>query len=253
MKWVIHDLVFGMAEHEEFIKCLDKHGHEYEVFNTFAPIPDGDIVRCSVDMAKVWRDSRGIMCNWQAFDCSEYYPYFEKYLLADSFFFTSYGDLRKNAEQYFELYGNKDGWFFLRPNSGGKIFVGELVEKEGLKRHREWYKDAWSDDLVVMVAEPVEIIKEYRLVVIGDKVVSGSMYKALHGSKLELDTKRIEPDHEAFKYADKVLTDVDYRPDPAFIIDVAETSDGFRVIELNSFTCSGLYDCDPEPIVLGMN
>lgn len=254
MKWIIHDLLFGMAEQEEFMRALEKRGQKYEVFSTFANIPDGDIVRCSVDMAKVWRDHRGMMCTWVNYECSNYTPFFYGHLLVDNPTVTTYGDLRDNAADYFSIYGDKNGYIFLRPNSGGKTFVGEMVESEGLKRHREWYKDAWEDNLLVVVAKPVVIDREFRLVVVGDKAVSGSQYKSRDNldKDLDLDSKRIEPDHEVFDYVNDVLSRVDYRPDPAFILDVAETKDGFKIIELNSFTCSGFYDCDPEPIVLAM-
>ena len=41
-----------------------------------------------------------------------------------------------------------------------------------------------------------------------------------------------------------------YEPDTAWVIDIAMTKDmKCHLIELNSFSCSGLYACDLEPIV----
>jgi hypothetical protein len=42
---------------------------------------------------------------------------------------------------------------------------------------------------------------------------------------------------------------VSWRPDPLFMLDVGETDGGLHLLELNSFSCSGLYRCDPAPVV----
>jgi hypothetical protein len=33
------------------------------------------------------------------------------------------------------------------------------------------------------------------------------------------------------------------------MLDVCDSEDGLRVVELNSFSCSGLYDCDLAAVV----
>jgi glutathione synthase/RimK-type ligase-like ATP-grasp enzyme len=38
--------------------------------------------------------------------------------------------------------------------------------------------------------------------------------------------------------------------DPIYVIDICLTDkDEYKVLELNSFSCSGLYDCNPNIIV----
>lgn len=39
----------------------------------------------------------------------------------------------------------------------------------------------------------------------------------------------------------------------AFVIDIAETNNGFKVIEYNNMNTSGLYDCDEILLVQAIN
>lgn len=51
-------------------------------------------------------------------------------------------------------------------------------------------------------------------------------------------------------FAARALASTSWRPDPLFMLDVGEVDGGeLRVIELNAFSCSGLYACELEPVV----
>jgi hypothetical protein len=54
---------------------------------------------------------------------------------------------------------------------------------------------------------------------------------------------------EVRSYADHVFSTTDYRPDAIFMLDVCESGGMLHVLELNSLSCSGLYDCEPEAVV----
>jgi hypothetical protein len=41
-----------------------------------------------------------------------------------------------------------------------------------------------------------------------------------------------------------VLASTDWQPDPVFFLDVCESSDTLRVVEVSGFSCSWLYACD---------
>lgn len=247
MKWLLHDLVFGNDEQPEFIECLKDKGHEYELVKTYSDLPEGDIVRCSINMAKYWYGHKGIICNWKKFLCSEYYGPFSDYLLNWPCSFTSYGEV----SSIFDTYEN-NGHIFLRPDAGDKSFTGEVLNRQELEKHRGEYNNLWTNNLSVVIAKPYNIDREFRVVVIGDKAVSASQYKKRVISNLELEVERIPPTHGVYSWVDDMLKVVKYRPDPIFVIDVAEYNNRYYVLELNSFTCSGLYDCDPLPIIQGM-
>jgi hypothetical protein len=50
-------------------------------------------------------------------------------------------------------------------------------------------------------------------------------------------------------FVNDVLADVSWRPDPVFLMDICAAEGRLYVLELNSFSCSGLYACDPEAVV----
>ena len=47
-----------------------------------------------------------------------------------------------------------------------------------------------------------------------------------------------------------ILENVEFRPDPVFVIDICKADDGnFYLLEIGSFSCAGLYACNLEKIV----
>src|SRR5204863_2899343 len=97
---------------------------------------------------------------------------------------------------------------------------------------------------LVLVAEPRNVEREWRLVVAQGAVVAASQYFV----RGDLNTAPGCP-AEVRSFAERVLTQVAWRPDPLFMLDVCESEGALRVVELNSFSCSGLYDCDLAPVV----
>ncbi len=54
---------------------------------------------------------------------------------------------------------------------------------------------------------------------------------------------------EVLAFARDMLTAVKWRPDELFVLDVCESANELRLVELNSFSCSWLYACDPARVV----
>ena len=72
---------------------------------------------------------------------------------------------------------------------------------------------------------------------------------------LEYTPAKIAPDvqmisrRERDGFVEEVLKKVSWRPAPMFIMDVCDSEDGLRVLELNSFGCSGHYLADLSAVV----
>ena len=77
----------------------------------------------------------------------------------------------------------------------------------------------------------------------GANAVAGSQYK--RGSAWE--SRRGAPEG-AEVLADRVAKHL-WKPADVFIADVAQTEEGFRLLELNTFGTAGLYDCDLKAII----
>ena len=125
---------------------------------------------------------------------------------------------------------------------GGKLFVGRRVAR-----------DAFADILsptrydpatAVVIARPRPIRREWRLVVAGDRAIAGSQYAVDGGRAVAPGVPR-----EVQAFAESMLADVRWRPDPIFMLDLCESADRLWLVELNGFSSSWIYQCDVREIV----
>jgi hypothetical protein len=57
-----------------------------------------------------------------------------------------------------------------------------------------------------------------------------------------------ETDPKALEFASSVAKD-SWQPDTIYVMDVAETTEGFSLLEIGGANCAGLYACDLEKVV----
>jgi hypothetical protein len=138
---------------------------------------------------------------------------------------------------------------FLRPVDDTKSFSGRVFEP--LAFH-EWQRSvlALGDDShtlrsssLVQVARPVTIHAEYRCWMVRDRVVTASLYK--RGRVVFSSSDVPEP---VLRYANERASE--WRPHEAYVMDVAETATGLRIIELNTLNAAGLYAADVQKLVM---
>lgn len=134
--------------------------------------------------------------------------------------------------------------FFMRPTMDSKAFAGEITDyaayAEWRKRVVELKEDVGSTltgETLVLVCSLKEILREYRLWVVDKKVVTSSLYRI--GGRVRYDGN-VDPDVIAFGTKMAEL----WSPDRAYVLDVALTPEGFKIIEINSLNSSGLYACN---------
>jgi len=252
VKWLLEPDVFE-GEEQPIIVALEKLGFEYEAvkFGTsyedyLKSFKDTDCVvfHGSLQFGRLLqRESKwipGVYCNLPKFECTYYYPRLGRFLLNEDYVMLPFGDLNRRKEWLFETFG--DAEFFVRPSSGFKTFTGKVVTS------KEWDEDirllGFYDiptEAIVIAAPYYEIVKEWRLLVVDNRVVTASLYKS---------KERPAPPEEVLEYGQQVLDESDYNPDPVWVLDVCQIANGgFRVVEGGSFSCCGLYNCDPEVIV----
>ena len=132
----------------------------------------------------------------------------------------------------------------------GKIFVKPITVKQfngivlnhledleaaHLTKFGKWFPPAQDD--AIIISNAVEILSEYRIVVIDNVPITGSEYD---------DTKPGAPD-DVMETA-KLIAGL-YNPAPAYVVDIAKTPNGNKVIEYNQFATSAMYACDQAKIV----
>lgn len=185
----------------------------------------------------------GVYCDLPKFECTYYYPRLNKFLLNRDCVMLPFGSLLQSKENLFKWVGNNNS-VFIRPSSGYKTFTGKVCHYETFEKDVEFL--AFYDvppETVVVVAEPQNILTEWRVVVVDSKIVACSTYK--HEGKK--DAKEQYP-MDVLEFAKNVVDC--WQPESAWVLDVCRTKDlELSLVEINSFSCSGLYACDKSAIV----
>lgn len=140
---------------------------------------------------------------------------------------------------------------FARPSEDTKSFSGQLFEADNLiywlgKVAASEDRFGLNGDTSIIVSPEKNIKAEYRLFVVDGKIVSGSLYKV---GQLVTASETIDP--IAIDYANKML-DI-WQPDRAFVLDIAITDEGPKVIEVNNINSSGFYKSDISKIVAAID
>ncbi len=144
----------------------------------------------------------------------------------------------------FSTFG-RDDCVFVRPDDNAKSYSGGIVR---IGNFHEWYKLANfynpGPDCMAVVSTPELIHAEWRLVIGNKRLVTGSQYRR-NGTEEVL--AGCPPKVTAF--AESVATATKFDPHPVYVMDIASTDSGYRVIEIGSVCCASLYACDLEKLV----
>jgi hypothetical protein len=97
-------------------------------------------------------------------------------------------------------------------------------------------------DTEIVISPTKKIYSECRLFIVDGVVVTQSMYKV--GNRV-IGNSDV---NECFiEFAQSMANK--WQPADGFVIDVADTPNGLKVIEVNCLNSSGFYECDPLQIV----
>jgi hypothetical protein len=187
----------------------------------------------------------GAWCDPDRLDCAAYYPPFGPHLLNQEFTILTGVEAIARRDELFERYAVDDR-LFVRPTACDKTFVGRCLDPET-------FVGALGPVRIdpaaqVLVARPREVGREWRLLVCGNDVVTGTQY-AVAGRK---DARAGYPS-EVRAFAEAVLGATSWRPDPAFFLDVCESDDRLWIVELSGFSCCWLYQCDVRAVVASVS
>lgn len=141
--------------------------------------------------------------------------------------------------------------FFVRPNADDKSFNGQVMTKA---EFLDWQRTMCamedsatiSKDDYIILAPLRPIYTEYRFYVVNGRVVTGSLYKSR-------DTVVYAEcvDQGVIDFARKMVNK--FSPSIAFVLDIADTPEGFKVLETNSISSSGFYAIDVGRFVAAIN
>jgi hypothetical protein len=193
----------------------------------------------------------GAYYNSKNLECTSYYPYFSKYLLNVPYAMLPVGALLEDNPQrrfVFDTFGYADT-IFLRPNKGNKVFAGLTVSQDEITRelHYSITRSGVSTDELVLVSRPRRVSKEWRFVIADRQVITGSQYMVDGHLEVSEDIGHVG------ELLQSMINNTQWEPERVYVVDVCECNGEKYIVELNSFSCSGLYACDKSKIVNAVN
>lgn len=255
-KWLIEDFhadnQWERLADEVKRQGMECHVIEYRPFEStnYSIYPENSnvVVQCSLNMA-LDINSRtkwypGAWLNIEKYECSYFYAYVGDYLLNDDYIFLPINQVERIKPWLFQEFV-VNGRIFIRPSSGLKSFTGQLFDYDlkGVDVDWSWVRHNTDSHTLCVIAKPKIIAAEWRVVMADGEPIACSKYKE-DGNSILIN----EAPMEVINVARNVLCCIE--PDPMFTIDIAMTSTGkYKLLEIGSFSCAGLYACDMEPIV----
>lgn len=136
---------------------------------------------------------------------------------------------------------------FVRPLADSKSFVGKVYEPEEFRAWQERILALGDDadvtgETPVIAAAPRVVHAETRCFVVAGTIVTASLYRVGQTVRYEEVS-----DGPALAFARACIAR--WTPSEAFVLDIAATPDGPKVVEVNCINAAGIYACDTQRLV----
>lgn len=196
----------------------------------------------STTMGRLVRGERGFFMN-DNFTFESYLTNWKNHLLNPGFVRTI-RDVMKHT--YFT---SKEDEIFIRPNDDSKCFSGQVIKVKDMWKWFDGLQRSDGEELTmdtkILIADPEDIQKEWRLWIVKGKVVAASHYKAYD----KLSKEEGCPDYVT-NFAEEVCKK--WTPHNVFCMDVCtlyNIEPHIRIIECGCFNSCGFYAADVNNIV----
>jgi hypothetical protein len=245
---------------QELVLPDDMVSHLFHTTHRVPTVVYGTVGFCRQFQRTTWlqRQCPGTYLRFDELKYSKAAAMFGPLMFNDDFVMLPYGELRRRVLDDLEMGLNPphydDHTFFVRPDVVTKTFAGRVFAfdtDEDDVYALDKYEKIHQAELVI-VAEPKDIIAEYRHFVVNGVVVAESQYRRDNKLDIRVDVSEDNSALASMIAAEGVIIHeerIAWQPDTVYVVDTAETVDGPRIIEFNSASCSGLYACDTRAIV----
>lgn len=160
--------------------------------------------------------------------------------------------LNSNAK-YFDYSKIKNYEFsketFIKPSRDLKSFNGGVIyDGETIKNYiaRTGHSMPSIKDETIVVSDIKEIQEEYRFFIHKDKILAASRYML----NSEVNPSNIVPEFLTDCAKDYAKL---YNPADIFVMDLAVTNEGIKIVEYNCWNASGFYHCNIRDLIFQIN
>lgn len=244
LTWIIEKDVFANKQFDAMCGAVCAQGHRLEVVRVIpfiheiegkVPVIDGPaVVYGSIGVAKLAEKH-----NWNPGVFTGKFEY--------SNYCDKVGNLMLNPDARVMKLSevNEIGEFFIKPNDDNKAFAGTVIHGEEFEewlnnlRHIGYLDDS---DFDVVVSSKKNLAMEWRSIVVGGEIVESSIYR---------QWQSVMPERNRNADVDALIMQAHelFEPAPVYVVDVAQTEEGLRIVEYNTFNSAGFYACDPARVV----
>jgi hypothetical protein len=168
------------------------------------------------------------------FSMASYVPILKDLCLNANYQVVTFGEFLTHRHMF-------TGDLFVKPLEDIKQFNGLVIKDQQdigdahYTKFRKWFRPADTCKIAVCAAQ--EVGAEYRVVVVNKQAITGSSYQIEEG---------LAP-YSAIQFVNQI-TQI-WNPMMVYVVDVATTAAGYKIVEYNQFGTSGLYACDQVLIV----
>ena len=250
MYYVVQDNVFRETNYNNLIYALERLELPHEIVAVI-PFVDDFIFQTdrkdifpfgSIKMARVSQKygwTPGSQLN-ENHDYMVYKDYYKDNLLNYDSKIIKFGDM-----DFF----NKER-FFARPTKDTKVFTGQEFDFGEWSEFRDraltsGHSTLLDEDTDVQISSIKKIQKEIRFWIINGEIITASQYRL--GNRLVLDSN---VEKEAYTYCNKMIKL--FELNKGFVMDLALTENGWKIIECGCINAAGFYEADMQKLLMAI-
>lgn len=253
MHWILQDNLFNEEAYGVLLETLERFGIPHSVHKvipfigelTPEPETNGQRVICmgsySLRHAARKRGWFPGVFDLEPFDFLEQRKHWGPHLLNHDAAVTAFQEVVFTEDV-----------MFVRPVKDSKCFAGTLF---GKAEFEAWQQKVVADEgydgssltreTLVQTVRPKEIWAEYRFWIVKGRIVTKSLYK--RGLRV-ISSREVDE-----RFSDYVAARLqEWQPHEAFVLDVCDTPEGIRIVEINTLNSSGFYAADLSSLVLAL-
>lgn len=247
VKWIVDSFIFEDAKIPE--NAFKNAGIEFFKFDYIPFLTDKIevpysttepiVVYSSINAVNHLRSFYGCYYRELSYDCNVYMALLEvppTAFLNHDHLYCTFGSLCDDYNFYYDMFGMDE--LFFRPNKGRKEFTGYVISRDMMRSELSAieYMYNMEKDSMILVSTPKAILEETRFIIGNREILGASRYRV--GGELHEDDK---VDQACINFVNDILKKSYWVPDDLFVIDIAVTEDGPKIVELNAFSCAGWY------------
>lgn len=141
---------------------------------------------------------------------------------------------------------------FVRPTNDSKYFSGRVFTADEFATWQRTicdplanHRTSLTPSTQIQLSKPIVIYAEYRFWVVKGELITRSLYK--RGSQVVYAS---DVDERLALFVRERIEE--WAPHETFVMDICDTADGMKIVEINTLNSSGFYAADVQRLVLAL-